>query len=101
LETHIFDIVSTKYAAKYQKLMDAIANHIQKDYKGGPKIAKAIKQSSLPTILIPNYPIASLGGNGDPGDVFLWQQDAQEAKKRIPCLLRIRSTHMPLSWDNA
>jgi hypothetical protein len=39
LETHTFDIRSTKYAAKYQKLVDAIANHIEKEYKGGPEIA--------------------------------------------------------------
>jgi hypothetical protein len=30
LEIHTFDIGSTKYAAKYQKSVDAIANHIQK-----------------------------------------------------------------------
>jgi hypothetical protein len=66
LETHTFDIGSIKYAAKYQKLVDAIANHIQNDYKGGPKIAKAFKKMSLLMILIPNYPTANLGGSVDP-----------------------------------
>ena len=41
----------------------------------------------VPTILIPNYLTASLGGTIDPGDVFLWQQDVQEAKKRITLLM--------------
>ncbi len=62
LETHTFDIGSAKYMAKYQKLVDAIANHIQKEYKGGPKIAKAIKEMSLPMISIPNYPAANCKG---------------------------------------
>ena len=30
LETLSFDVGNTKYAAKYQKSVDAIANHIQK-----------------------------------------------------------------------
>ncbi len=64
-ETHTFDIGSAKYAVKYQKSVDAIANHVLKEYMGGPKIAKAI----LPMILIPNYPTANLGGNVDPGDI--------------------------------
>jgi hypothetical protein len=64
------------------------SNHVQKEYKGGPKIAKAIKELSLPTISIPNYLTANLGGNVDPGDVFLWQQDVQEAMKRITLLVK-------------
>ena len=39
-ETHTFDIGNAKYVAKYQKSVDAIVNHIQKEYKGGPEIAK-------------------------------------------------------------
>jgi hypothetical protein len=42
LESHTINIGNTKYTAKYQKTVDAIANHIQKEYKGGPEIAKAI-----------------------------------------------------------
>ena len=42
LETHTFNISNAKYAVKYQKSVDAIANHIQKEYKGGPEIAKAV-----------------------------------------------------------
>jgi hypothetical protein len=42
LETHTFDIQNVKYMEKFQKLVDAIANHVEKEYKGGPEIAKAI-----------------------------------------------------------
>jgi hypothetical protein len=79
LESHTFDIGNAKYAAKYQKSVDAIANHIQKEYKGGPEIAKAIRDLHLPTITIPPYPATN---PVNPGEVFLWQQDVTEAKKR-------------------
>jgi hypothetical protein len=53
LESHTFDIGNAKYVAKYQKTAEAIATHIQKEYKGGPEIAKATRGLSLPTIAIP------------------------------------------------
>ena len=56
LESHTFDVGEAKYAAKYQKLVDAIANHIQKDYKGGPEMAQAIRDLELPVIDVPAYP---------------------------------------------
>ncbi len=60
---------------------------IQKEYKGGPEIAKAIRDLSLPTIAIPEYPRQFLMTAAiDPGEVFLWQQDVTEAKKRIALL---------------
>ena len=31
LKSHTFDIGNTKYAAKYKKMVDAIANHIQRE----------------------------------------------------------------------
>jgi hypothetical protein len=42
-EDNTFDIGNVKYAAKYKETVDAIANHIQREYKGGADIAKAIK----------------------------------------------------------
>jgi hypothetical protein len=42
LESHTFDIGNAKYAAKYKKTIDAITNHIQREYKGGADITKAI-----------------------------------------------------------
>jgi hypothetical protein len=87
VESHTFDIGNTKYVAKYQKTVDAIANHIQKQYKGGPEIAKAIRDLILPTIAIPEYPIPSLITAAiDPGEVFLWQQEVTKAKNRIVLL---------------
>ncbi len=35
LETHTFDIGNAKYAAKYKKTVNSIANYIQREYKGG------------------------------------------------------------------
>jgi hypothetical protein len=87
LESHTIDIGNAKYAAKYQKTVDAIANHIQKDYKGGPVITKAIRDLSLPTIAIPEYPRpSSMTAAIEAGEVLLWQQDVTKAKKRIALL---------------
>jgi hypothetical protein len=47
--------------AKYKKMVDAIANHIQREYKDGADIMKAIKALSLPTLQVPGYPKAKAG----------------------------------------
>ena len=84
LESHTFDIGNAKYAAKYKKTVDAIANYIQREYKGGADIAKAIKELSLPTLQVPGYPKAKAGETAvDPGDVYIWQQDVAAVKKQI------------------
>ena len=84
LESHTFDIGNAKYAAKYKKTVDAIANYIQREYKGGADIAKAIKELSLPTPQVPGYPKAKAGETVvDPGDVYIWQQDVAAVKKQI------------------
>jgi hypothetical protein len=85
LESHTFNIWHAKLAAKYQKTVEAIANHIQKDYKGGPEIAKALRDLSLPVIDIPNYP-TGIDGTVDPGTIYLWQEDVKEAKRKIALL---------------
>jgi len=46
---------------EYKKTVNAIANHIQREYKGGADIAKAIKALSLPTLQVPGYPKAKTG----------------------------------------
>jgi hypothetical protein len=72
LESHTFDIGNAKYASKYKKTVDAIANYIQRKYKGGADIAKAIKALSLPTLQVPGYPKAKAGETAvDPGDVYV------------------------------
>jgi hypothetical protein len=74
LEGHTFDIGNVKYATKYKKTVDAIANHIQREYKGGADIAKAIKALSLPTLQVPGYPKAKAGETAvDSGDIYIWQ----------------------------
>jgi hypothetical protein len=84
LKSHTFDIANAKYAAKYKKTVNAIANHIQREYKSGADIAKAIKELSLPTLRVPGYSIAKAGATVvKPGEIFLWQQDVAAVKKQI------------------
>ena len=72
LESHTFDIGNAKYAATFKKTVDAIANHIQREYKGGVDIAKAIKVLSLLALLVPGYPKAKAGETTvDPGDIYV------------------------------
>ncbi len=84
LKSHTFDIGNAKYAAKYKKTVDVLANYIQREYKGEADIAKAIKELSLPTLQVPGYPKAKAGETVvDPGDVYIWQQDVAAIKKQI------------------
>ena len=95
---------NVKYAAKYQKSVNAIANHIQKEYKGGPEIAKAVKKLKLPTILIPGYPAAKAGW----GPLLSIQETyscgnkmSNQPRRESPCSSKTRRTHMPLFLDSA
>ncbi len=93
LESHTFDIGNTKYAAKYKKTVDSIANYIQREYKDRANIAKAIKELSLPSLQIPGFPKARTGETVvDPGDMYLWQQDAAAVKKQIVQLEEIKKS---------
>jgi hypothetical protein len=84
LKSHTFDNGNAKYVAKYKMTVDAIANYIQREYKGGANIAKAIKELSLPTLQVPGYPKAKAGETGvNPGDMYIWQQDVVAIKKQI------------------
>jgi hypothetical protein len=42
--------------------VDAIANHVQKEYTGGSWTQDCIKELSLPMILISTYPTVKSGG---------------------------------------
>ncbi len=53
LKSHTFGIGNAKYASKYNKTANAIANHIQREYKSGADIAKVIKELSLPILQVP------------------------------------------------
>jgi hypothetical protein len=83
LKSHIFDIGNAKYVAKYKKMVNAIANHIQREYSGAD-ITKAIKELSLLTLQVPGYSTAKAGATVvNPGEIFLWQQDVTAVKKQI------------------
>jgi hypothetical protein len=87
LKTDTFDIGNAKYAAKFQKSLEAIAMYVQREYKGGPDIAKAIKELAAPTFLPPTYPTPK--GNPptiDPGELYIWQQKIQVTEKRANLL---------------
>jgi hypothetical protein len=99
LENHTFDIGNAKYAAKYKKMVDAIANCIQRECKGGADITKAIKELRLSTLQVPGYPTAKAGATViNPGEIFLWQQDVAAVKKKI---VQTRSARMRLSLGSA
>jgi hypothetical protein len=77
-------VENIKYATKYPKTVDGIANHIQNDYKGGPEIAKAIRNMILPVIAVPSYPSSIPGTTEVNAEAeFIRQQEVQEAMKRI------------------
>ncbi|KAL3810038.1 hypothetical protein ACHAXA_000207 [Cyclostephanos tholiformis] len=83
LEADTFDVGNAKYAAKFQKSLDAIAIYIQREYKGGPDVAKAIKEMAAPIIVPPSYPTPK--GTPpviDPGELYIWQQKVQATEKR-------------------
>ncbi len=84
LKSHTFDIGNVKYAAKYKKTVDAITNHIRKEYKGGSDITKAIRELSFLILTIQGYPSPAPGAsNVDAREVYLWQQDVTATKKQI------------------
>ena len=56
-EADTFDVGNSKYTAKFQKSLDAITIYIQREYKGGPDVAKMIKEMAAPIIIPPSYPI--------------------------------------------
>ncbi len=77
---------------KYQKTADTVANHTQRNYKGGPKIAKAIRDIILPTIVTPTHPTPVAGRVIDKGVKLICQQEVQKTMKRI-LLLNKKKKH--------
>jgi hypothetical protein len=86
LENNTFEMGNAKYSAKYQKTADRVANHIQHNYKGGPKIAKTIRDMILPKIVAPNYPTPLAGTVINKGVKYIWQQEVLDAMKKISLL---------------
>ena len=66
LETHTFDIGHAKYAAKFKKSLEEIANYVQQEYKGGPDMGKALRDLALPTLTMP-----AIAAGADPVVQFL------------------------------
>jgi hypothetical protein len=77
----MLDVGNAKYAATFQKLVDTIAIRIQREYKGGPKISKAIKDLVLPSVSLPPYPTGTSDSAPDPREINLWQQSSTETIK--------------------
>ena len=78
LENHTFDIGHAKYVAKFKKSFEEIANYIQREYKGGPDIGKAMRELRLPALAILILPAGA-----DAAEMFLWQGEATNMQKRI------------------
>jgi hypothetical protein len=72
----MFDVGNAKYAAKFQKSADAIAIHIQREYKGGPNIAKAIRDLVLPGVSLLPYPTGTSGNPPGLGEIYLCRNRA-------------------------
>jgi hypothetical protein len=51
--------------------VDAIAIHIQHNYKGTADIAKAIGDLVLPSVSLPLHPTGTSGNPPDPGEIYL------------------------------
>ena len=93
LEEDTFDIGHPKYAAKYERSVNAIARHVQKDYKSGADVALAMRELVAPTATMPTFP-------ADPNDqeaIQIWKEELcekqtqnlhiEESKKRAYALV--------------
>ncbi len=56
LTTHTFDIGHPKYAAKYERSVDAIARYVQEQYKSVAEVALAMRELVAPTVKMPVFP---------------------------------------------
>ena len=50
-----FDIGHSKYAAKYERSVDAIARYVQEQYKSGADVV-AMRELIAPTVTMPTFP---------------------------------------------
>jgi hypothetical protein len=71
LEEDTFDIGHPKYAAKYERSVDAIARHVQQEYKAGADV-----ELTVPTATMPTFP-------PDPSDqeaIQIWKEELREKR---------------------
>ena len=76
LEEDTFDIGHPKYAAKYERSVDAISRHVQKEYKSGADVALAMRELIAPTVTMPTYP-------ADPNNqeaIQIWKEELREKR---------------------
>ena len=76
LEEDTFDIGHPKYAAKYERSVDAIARHVQQEYKAGADVALAMRELTVPTVTMPTFPT-------DPNDqeaIQIWKEELREKR---------------------
>jgi hypothetical protein len=94
-----FDIGHPKYAAKYERSVDAIARYVQEQYKSGADVALAMRELIAPTVTMPTFP-------ADPNDqeaLQIWKEELrekrtqslqiEESKKRAYALVMGQCSH--------
>ena len=77
LTTHTFDIGHPKYAAQYERSVDAIARYVQEQYKSGAEVALAMRELVAPTVTMPVFPT-------DPNNqeaLQIWKEELQAYQK--------------------
>jgi hypothetical protein len=97
LESQTCDFENAKYTAMYQKTVDATANHIQKDYKGGQEIVNAIRELSLPKLQSPSIQRQAPLEQSTQGRYSCGNRTCKRQRKELHCLPRTRSMHTLLS----
>ena len=79
LEEDTFDIGHPKYAAKYERSVDAIARYVQQEYRLGTEVARGMRELVTPTVTMPVYP-------SDPNDqekIQIWKEELQEKRTQV------------------
>ena len=82
LEDSTFDVGDPKYAAKFHKSVEEIGLHIQREYKDGATIVKAIKSMVAAKIDLPAPPTPSADPNDDRSKMVMWELEYKEAMKK-------------------
>jgi hypothetical protein len=71
-----FDIGHSKYAAKYERSVDAIARYVQEQYKSGADVALAMQELIAPIVTMPTFP-------ADPSNqeaLQIWKEELREKR---------------------
>ena len=74
LAAHTFDIGHPKYAAKYERSVDAIARYVQEQYKSGAEVALSMRELVAPTVTMPVF----LADPNDQEALQIWKEELRE-----------------------